>query len=195
MIYMKPMIEDIEKNAFLHFDDLKNSDDIYEEFVEMLKQFDKDKNSYQTDVYLYVDDNMTGTLDTFINVGGNSWLNDDHYVLYRDKEHYDDWSDFFQTEADIAEALGLTEKGLILRTLSYMKKECGDNDLDIDDVTYEEIRRYITDTGLVDKLIEAENEYIYDNISDYYDKADEVIRYFNEMQDENKSYKEYESEW
>lgn len=67
--------------------------------------------------------------------------------------------------------------------------------LDIDDVTYEEIRRYITDAGLVDKLIEAENEYIDDNTSDYYDKADEVIRYFNEMQDENKSYKKYEAEW
>lgn len=192
---MKLMIEDIEKNEFFHFEDLKNSDALYEEFVEMLKQFDKDKNSYQTDVYLYVDDNMNGTLDTFVNVGGNSWLNDDHYVLYRDKEHYNDWSDFFQTEGDIAEALGLTEKGLILRTLSYMKKEYGDNDLDIDDVTYEEIRRYITDTGLDDKLIEAENEYIDDNTSDYYDKANEVIRYFNEMQNENKSYKEYEAEW
>lgn len=139
--------------------------------------------------------NINGTLDTFTNVGGNSWINDDHYVLYRDKEHYDDWSYFFQTEGDIAEALGLTEKGLILRTLSYMKKEYGDNDLDIDDVTYEEIIRYITDTGLDDKLIEAENEYIDENTSEYYDKADEVIRYFDKMQDENKNYKKYEAEW
>lgn len=187
---MKLMIEDTERDKFFTFDELRNSEELREEFVEMLKQFDKDQNNYQTDVYLYVDDNMNGTLDTFTNVGGNSWLNDDHYVLYTDKEHYEDWSDFFQTEAEIAEALGMTEEKLILRTLDYMKKEYGSDDYEIDDVTYEEIREYVEDTGLVDKLNELENEYIDDNTSDYYDKADEIIRGFNDQQWEDKNYRD-----
>ena len=67
---------------------LKNHDEIYEALVEQLKEFAISKNKYQTDVYLYVKDGK-GTIDTFTNVGGNSWLNDDHITIYSDKEHFE----------------------------------------------------------------------------------------------------------
>ena len=62
---------------------IKNREEIVDKLVDMLVQFDKDCNSYQTDVYLYYDkENQSAELDTFVNVGGNSWLNDDHYTIY-----------------------------------------------------------------------------------------------------------------
>ena len=70
--------------------EIKNYDEIRENLADMLVQFDKDANTdYQTDVYLYYDEKeKTARLDTFVNVGGNSWLNDDHKTIYTDKEHY-----------------------------------------------------------------------------------------------------------
>lgn len=65
---------------------LKNHDEVYEALVEQLKEFAITKNKYQTDIYLYVKDG-NGTVYTFTNVGGNSWLNDDHTTIYSDKEH------------------------------------------------------------------------------------------------------------
>ena len=53
---------------------IKNREEIVDKLVDMLVQFDKDCNSYQTDVYLYYDkENQTAELDTFVNVGGNSY--------------------------------------------------------------------------------------------------------------------------
>lgn len=67
---------------------LKNHEEVYEALIEQLKEFEIDKNKYQTDVYLYVKDGM-GSIDTFTNVGGNSWLDDDHITIYIDKEHFE----------------------------------------------------------------------------------------------------------
>lgn len=76
--------------------DVDNFDEINEELIELFKQFDKELNNYDTDVYLYYDeDNNTARLDTFQNPGGNSWLDDDHYCIYTDKQHYDDFMDWY----------------------------------------------------------------------------------------------------
>ena len=75
-----------------NFYDLTNADDIRNELISYLKYFDKECNQYQTDLYLYVNsEDNTGSLYEFTNVGGNSWLNDDHYVLYKDAPHYQTW--------------------------------------------------------------------------------------------------------
>ena len=87
-------------------EELKNRKEIVEELTEILMDFDRKKNKYQTDVYLYYDEEtQTAKLDTFANVGGNSWLNDDHYTIYRDTEHYDDWEDWYCNEGDFARGL------------------------------------------------------------------------------------------
>lgn len=75
---------------------INNYNEVVENLAELLKQFDIDESMYQTDVYMYVDENGNATLDTFVNVGGNSWLDDNHYTIYTDKEHYEggfsDWA-------------------------------------------------------------------------------------------------------
>lgn len=67
---------------------IKNRDEIVSELAEKLMQFDCMLNHYQTDVYAYIAEDGTVTLADFDNVGGNSWLNDDHYIMYTDREHY-----------------------------------------------------------------------------------------------------------
>lgn len=76
------------------FYELANVDELRDELISYLKYFDKEENQYQTDLYLYVDtETNTGRLYEFVNVGGNSWLNDDHYILHIDKPHYENWED------------------------------------------------------------------------------------------------------
>lgn len=66
---------------------LKNYDEVRETLIETIADLEARKNRYQTDIYLYIDENGHGTIDTFVNVGGNSWLNDDHIKIYTDREH------------------------------------------------------------------------------------------------------------
>lgn len=68
---------------------LKNYDEVRETLIETIADLETRKNRYQTDIYLYIDENGRGTIDTFANVGGNSWLNDDHITIYTDREHYE----------------------------------------------------------------------------------------------------------
>ena len=70
---------------------ISNYDQILDELVNLLIDFDFDQNEYQTDVYMYIGEDGKARLDTFINVGGNSWLNDDHITIYSDKPHYEGW--------------------------------------------------------------------------------------------------------
>jgi hypothetical protein len=72
-------------------------------------QFDKELNKeYETDVYLYYDkDTQTATLDTYANVDGNSWIDDDHYIIYTDEPHYRGFWDFFDYEQDMHLIFGL----------------------------------------------------------------------------------------
>lgn len=52
---------------------IKNRNEIVEKLAEMLYQFEVEHTGYQEDVYLYIDKDGNATLDTFVNVGGNSW--------------------------------------------------------------------------------------------------------------------------
>ena len=165
------------------FWDLRNADALRDEIIEKLKQFDKDMNPYQTDVYLYVSDDMTGELYDFVNVGGNSWLNDDHYFLFADRQHYGDWTDYWQTEGEIADALGMT--------LDELKQEVldswNDPDYELDDVSFSDIADYINDNR--DDYRDTLYQIYYDAIDsdfevEYSDRADEIIRDFDKNFDE-----------
>lgn len=90
------------------FYDLVNANELKDELMELIKSYEFEKNEYQTDVYLYVDEETnTGSLYEFVNIGGNSWLNDDHYVLYIDKQHHESIWDFYMSGDDLAELVGL----------------------------------------------------------------------------------------
>lgn len=95
-------------------EDVININDLVSELAEILRKFEIDLNPYQTDVYFYYDpDAKIGRLETFINVGGNSWINDDHVTIYRDLPHYDDVYDYFNNISEFANALEISESDLI----------------------------------------------------------------------------------
>ena len=152
--------------------DVANFDELNDELIELLKQFDKELNGYDTDVYLYYDeDTNTATLDTFVNPGGNSWLNDDHYTIYTDKQHYDSYMDWYDGDLSvIADCLNTTVDDLYLETMEY------NNTDDEDDISEADVLYYIYDCGkygqiLYDIYCDAiDNDYN----SEYADKAREV---------------------
>ena len=138
--------------------DIENFDEINEELIELLKQFDKERNEYDTDVYLYYDeDTNTAKLDTFVNPGGNSWLDDDHYTIYTDKQHYDSFMDWYGGEISvISDVLNVSEEQLYQETANYF------NIGDIDNVYYSDIEKYVTNN-------ESYNNILYDNYCRYID--------------------------
>lgn len=151
---------------------IKNREELVNELAKMLMQFDKDCNSYQTDVYFYYDNrNQTGKLDTFVNVGGNSWLDDDHMTVYTDGEHYDDGAySWIQNEYEMADILGIDIEQLIQEA----KKACGYED--DEEIPYNEIERYAQSAEEYnDALWEAYYESIEDYASEYDTRAEEMI--------------------
>lgn len=156
--------------------DVANFDELTDELIELFKEFDKELNSYDTDVYLYYDeDTNTATLDTFVNPGGNSWLNDDHYTIYTDKQHYDSFIDWYGGETSvISDVLNMSEEQLYQETANYFNID------DIDNVYYYDIEKYVTNN-------ESYNNILYDNYcryidndyeSEYADRADLVWECF-----------------
>lgn len=69
---------------------MKNSEIIrqnYDKLIEAIIALEKSDPKYQVDLYLYPD----GSTDEFVNVGGNSWLNDDHIKIYSCNHEYWDF--------------------------------------------------------------------------------------------------------
>ncbi len=155
------------------FGSLRNADELRDEFIEILKQFDKDLNEYQTDVYLYVDENNNGEWYLFVNVGGNSWLDDDHITVYSDKPHYNDIFDYFDDERYIADVLGMSLSDLIAEVYASVDQDW----YDIDDIGYGEIIDYIKSNDVYfDKLQDEYNRVIDDELnSEYADQADHIL--------------------
>ena len=155
---------------------ITNREQIIEQLTEMLMQFDKDCNSYDTDVYLYYDEeNQTAELDTFVNVGGNSWLDDDHYTIYTDKQHYNGALDWYQTETEFAEFLEIPLDKLTQEVREYLDM---DEDDEPDYSDYREMIRH--NDAYMEKLEAAYNEAIDDMHSDYVQNAEEIMNNFDE---------------
>ena len=157
---------------------IKNKAEIIEKLVEILKQFDLDLNRYDTDVYLYYDeDEEKATLDTFVNVGGNSWINDNHYTVYTDKCHYDTFLDWYDGIGQFAKSLGMTEKELVENVAKYYH-------IDTEDVAYTDVHDWICDHGKAfDTLADIYSDYIENDLNaEYYEKAEEIMdRFLNEI--------------
>lgn len=170
--------------------EINNYNEVVENLAEMLKQFDIDENMYQTDVYMYVDENGNATLDTFVNIGGSSWLNDDHYTIYSDKEHYDGgfnywiWNDL----SWCAETCG-TDIDTIKQTISE------NSGYDVEDVDDKDVCHFLTENEKYMEILYKEwidylnSEIDYESISEnILDEAIDEIR----KQEEWESWKE---EW
>jgi len=164
---------------------IKNREQIIDELVEMLIQFDLDCNSYDTDVYLYLDDDGNAELDTFVNPGGNSWLNDDHYTIYTDRQRYDSFLDYWTSIDEIADYLEIPVEQLIEETRNYF-----DYDED-DDIEYADVFRFIneSDYDYNDRLFDMYADDLRDYyINDYYDHAELIISRFEDEYDEEEDY-------
>lgn len=157
---------------------IKNADQIRRDLIQILIDDAVDLPGYQRDVYMYVDDDDNATLDLFTNVGGNSWLDDDHYCLTTLPEHLDHITDYFETDADLADALGMTEQELRQRTLDYFDR--GD-EFEFDDVDLYDMCKY-AETEHFDRLIVWMREHCDEIRSEFAEQADEIIRTFNERQ-------------
>lgn len=150
--------------------EIKNREQVVAALTALLMQFDKDCNSYQTDVYMYVDDDGNAALDTFVNVGGNSWRNDDHYTIYRDKGHFESWLDCYWDDiSDIEYCLNVCHERLVAETAKYLGWDEEDvEDRDIRDYVYQEPK-------YSDILFE---EYLYavtSNATWYEEQAEEIV--------------------
>ena len=150
--------------------EFKNRAEIVAELAKMLREFDLALNPYDTDVYLYYDKaEKTAELDTFVNPSGRSWLDDDHDTIYTDYEHHTTYFDGFDNLGDLADAVGIRKEELIKKAAKYA-------DIDVEDVDYHEVARFIkSDDNLMEKLHEA-YKICLDELEDNYDeRADYII--------------------
>ena len=150
--------------------ELKNRAEIVAELAKMLREFDLALNPYDTDVYLYYDKaEKTAELDTFVNPSGRSWLDDDHDTIYTDYEHHTTYFDGFDNLGYLADAVGTRKEELIKKAAKYA-------DIDVEDVDYHEVARFIkSDDNLMEKLHEA-YKICLDELEDNYDeRADYII--------------------
>lgn len=168
---------------------IKNREEIIEQLTDLLVQFGKDCNRYQTDVYLYYnEEEQTATLDTFVNVGGNSWLDDEHYTIYSDKEHFDSMWDWYCNIEELAEYIGIPIEQLRKEVIKYLEldeDEAADYEID-----YHEAKQYIkTKDEYTDKLKAAYDDYNDEIRADYIEQAEDIMERFDEECSEYELYK------
>ena len=95
---------------------ITNLDEVKRNLYYMIFELKFVENEYQTDIYAYYDEE-TGkvTLEYFENVGGNSWLDDDHITVYTDGPHYDKLEDEFDFADDEKGKFIVDQCGAIIR--------------------------------------------------------------------------------
>lgn len=163
---------------------LNNREEVIEQLTEILMGFAKSCNKYQTDVYLYYSP-KTGTaeLDTFVNVGGNSWLNDDHYTIYRDKEHFEDWTDYYTETGDFAWGLDMEWSDFKEEVIEFL--DLDDDEKEDYKIDYHDALSYIKSRDdYTEKLIEVYEDYIEETRSEYAEQAEEIISDWEEDYDD-----------
>ena len=118
-------------------------------------------------------------LDTFVNVGGNSWLDDDHYCIYSDKEHYEGIWDYYNSVEELAEyaEIPLDE----LRQKVIAKLELDDDEAVDFELDYYEARGYLQqDDEAMEKLTEAYFEALEELKPEYHERAEFIMDNFNQ---------------
>lgn len=158
---------------------ITNREEIVEKLAELLMQFDKDLNSYQTDVYMYIDEETgAATLDTFVNVGGNSWLDDDHITIYSDAEHFNTMWDFYTEKGDFAECLEIGYDDLRSEVVQRLRDrdEIDEDDVEDYDPDYSEFLDYVQNReDYAEKLEAVYIDYINDHRREYLEAAENII--------------------
>lgn len=159
---------------------INNYDELVDTLAQKMMQADIDCNLYRTDVYLYLKEDGTWELYDFINVGGNSWLDDDHITVWIDDQHYNDYLDWCTTINEFAEVLEITVNELQKTVYNYMYPE-GDDWFEVGNIDYTEVYKYIRDleTETAKKwdhaLFEAFKDCVESNFREYVNSAQEAL--------------------
>lgn len=137
---------------------LNNREAVKEELIQILTETYIDKivnNTYvdtDIDIYLYIDNEGNGTLDTFINPGSNSWKNDDHVTIHTIGRCLDIWEQVPSID-DICNVLEINQTELKNKVKATLDPDTAEF------IEYSDIREYIeNDNDLMNKL-KSEIEY------------------------------------
>ena len=154
-----------------------NKSEVIENIIDILKDSEINPRNYQVDVYAYYNaETKIVKIDTFCNVGGNSWIDDDHIFVCAIKERFNDIDDAFFNGwhiDDYANTLDIDVDALINRSLDYFdgydRDDIGDSEIamyvwtvpEFSEKLNEYYKDYIlTDSGVFESLCyEAENAY------------------------------------
>lgn len=152
---------------------INNYDEVVNELVDIMVDADVDCNNYQTDIYMYVDEEGKASLYPFENVSGHGWLDDDHITVWIDKQHYDNYIfDYYSetTPAEFAEIVGASEDEIIA-----LVKANKDED-DDEDITATDILDALEGSMYWDDILDDYRKdlaHLYGN--EYREKAEEAI--------------------
>lgn len=69
---------------------IENTDEVHQRLTQMLMDDASDMCRFQRDIYMYIDEDGQARLEWFENPGGNSWVDDDHILLHRCRQHYEE---------------------------------------------------------------------------------------------------------
>lgn len=149
-----------------NIDDIKNYDGLFDSLYENLKKLAVERRRYETDIYLYFDDE-TGKAELYLfeNVGGNSWINDNHITIHTDGPHYESIFDEYNTIEDFAYILNKSTEELTAEASKF--NNCG-----LEDVEVYELEELIKGTPAYFEKVE--NEYD-SNVEDIYLIQDQTI--------------------
>lgn len=154
---------------------LKNHEAVLEALIEQIKEFQIDLNGYQTDVYLYVNEG-NGTIDTFTNVGGNSWLDDDHFTIYSDKEHNETYLDALTDGSSykwMIDECNIPEQEVIDALTADLDEEEREDINSVDDLDRYELEAYL-DNNYFDEIKECYENYAIDNMMEWIGSEAEI---------------------
>ncbi|MBR4320645.1 MAG: hypothetical protein IKI37_11865 [Oscillospiraceae bacterium] len=144
---------------------IKNYEETVETLARMMAELEKETHPYWTDIYLYLSDDGVATLCEYQNVGGNSWLDDNHYTIYRNPASCDGVLDryFLDCEAsDFAEILNIPAEEL----LDAAAKFSGLDDGEIPDLC--EVKEYLRSDSAHMAVLQAVYEESIDEMHDEY---------------------------
>ncbi len=164
---------------------IKNREQVVDELTDMLVNFEKELNAYDTDVYAYFNtETKEVTLDTFVNPGGNSWLNDNSDTIYTDKQHNNSIFDSYDNEGDLLAAATNENKEKSEAIMNEIKKQIAeDEDIDIEDVSvsYFDVRDYIENNDeLMENLSNAYSDLIDEMRPEYAEQAENIVDKYEE---------------
>lgn len=153
---------------------LKNRQEVIERLADMILELEIERNRFEVEIYLYVDEEQNGSLEFFQNPGGNSWRDDNHYVIYTCNEFYGGGSAVINEYEldDIFDVLGIGRDELMARAAKHF----GYDEEYMDDSN---IYSYIEEEDeLMQKIIDDYDDNLRENIADYIDMAERAMEQY-----------------